>query len=46
MIINSKVFHIGDVVNTELNVVWTDIDPAEKKLYFEDESGNSYVANY
>ncbi|MDR0646871.1 MAG: hypothetical protein LBF43_00340 [Puniceicoccales bacterium] len=46
LIINSKVFHIGDVVNAHLNVVWSDIDPVEKKLYFEDASGNSYVSNY
>ncbi|MDR1254732.1 MAG: hypothetical protein LBJ78_01735 [Puniceicoccales bacterium] len=46
LIINSKVFHIGDVVNAPLNVVWSDIDPVEKKLYFEDALGNSYVSNY
>ncbi|MDR0755770.1 MAG: hypothetical protein LBE99_02575 [Puniceicoccales bacterium] len=46
LIINSKVFHIGDVVNAHLNVVWSDIDPVEKKLYFEDTLGNSYVSNY
>ncbi|MDR2769784.1 MAG: hypothetical protein LBB19_04545 [Puniceicoccales bacterium] len=46
LIINSKVFHIGDVVNAHLNVVWSDIDPVEKKLYFEDALGNSYVSNY
>ncbi|MDR0393079.1 MAG: hypothetical protein LBH52_02500 [Puniceicoccales bacterium] len=46
LIINSKVFHIGDIVNAHLNVIWSDIDPVEKKLYFEDALGNSYVSNY
>ncbi|MDR2396273.1 MAG: hypothetical protein LBD69_00185 [Puniceicoccales bacterium] len=46
LIINSKVFHIGDVVNAHLNVIWSDIDPVEKKLYFEDALGNAYVSNY
>lgn len=46
LILNSKIFHVGDLINPELNVTWTDIDPQERKLYFVDERGVSYTAKY
>jgi len=43
---SQKVFHLGDIVNPELALTWTDIDPKERKLYFIDSRGISYTTHY
>ena len=46
LIINQKVFHLSEVVSPEYNLVWSDIDPVEKKLFFSDDDGNLYTIGY
>lgn len=46
LILNQKVFHLGDLVFPEQSLVWCDIDPVEKKLFFSDEKENLYAINY
>lgn len=46
LILNQKVFHLGDLVFPEQTLVWCDIDPVEKKLFFSDEKENLYSVNY
>ncbi|MGX8716638.1 MAG: hypothetical protein ACSW8C_01455 [bacterium] len=46
LILNQKVFHLGDLVFPEQALVWSDIDPVEKKLFFSDEKENLYAVNY
>lgn len=46
LILNKKVFHLGDLVFPEQSLVWSDIDPVEKKLFFSDENENLYAINY
>ena len=46
LILNQKVFHLGDLVFPEQTLVWCDIDPVEKKLFFSDEKENLYFVNY
>ncbi len=45
-IVNQKVFHLGDIINPELALTWTDIDPKERRLYFIDAKGVSYTSHY
>lgn len=45
-IMNSKIFHLNEVVQPEYNLVWSDIDPVDKKLFFSDDAGNLYSINY
>lgn len=46
LILNKKVFHLGDLVFPEQSLVWSDIDPVEKKLFFSDANENLYAINY
>lgn len=46
LIINQKVFHLNEVVSPKYNLVWSDIDPIEKKLFFSDNDGNLYTIGY
>ena len=46
IVVNGKVFHLNEVVAPELNLVWSDIDPVEKKLFFYDSNGVLYFINY
>lgn len=46
LIINQKVFHLSEIVSPEYNLVWSDIDPIEKKLFFSDNEGNLYTIGY
>lgn len=46
LILNKKVFHLGDLVFPDKTLVWCDIDPVEKKLFFSDEEENLYAINY
>ena len=46
LIMNQKIFHLGDLVFPEKMLVWSDIDPVEKKLFFSDNSENLYFINY
>ena len=46
LILNQKIFHLGDLVFPEQALVWCDIDPVEKKLFFSDEKENLYTVNY
>lgn len=46
LIINQKVFHLSEVIYPEYNLVWSDIDPVEKKLFFSDDAGNLYTIGY
>lgn len=46
LILNEKIFHLNDIVSPEYNLVWSDIDPVDKKLFFSDDSGNLYAINY
>lgn len=46
LILNEKIFHLNDTVSHEYNLVWSDIDPIDKKLFFSDNSGNLYAINY
>lgn len=45
-IMNSKIFHLNEVVQPEYNLIWSDIDPVDKKLFFSDDAGNLYSVNY
>lgn len=46
MIMNGKSFRLGDIVNPDYDVIWTDIDRHEKRLYFSDSKGFTYSTNY
>ena len=46
LIINQKVFHLSEVVSPEYHLVWSDIDPVEKKLFFSDDDENLYTIGY
>lgn len=46
IVINGKIFHLNEVVAPELNLVWSDIDPIAKKLFFYDANGILYFINY
>ena len=46
LILNQKVFHLGDLVFPDQSLIWSDIDPVEKKLFFSDEKENLYTVNY
>ena len=46
IVINGKIFHLNEVVAPELNLVWSDIDPVAKKLFFYDVNGTLYFINY
>ena len=46
IVINGKIFHLNEVVAPELNLVWSDIDPVSKKLFFYDANGVLYFINY
>jgi len=46
IVVNGKIFHLNEVVAPELNLVWSDIDPVAKKLFFYDANGVLYFINY
>lgn len=46
IVVNGKIFHLNEVVAPELNLVWSDIDPVAKKLFFYDANGILYFINY
>ena len=46
IVLNSKIFHVGDLINNDLYVVWSDIDPESRLLYFVDGNGAYYAAKY
>ena len=46
IVVNGKIFHLNEVVAPELNLVWSDIDPVAKKLFFYDANGFLYFINY
>lgn len=46
IILNKKIFHLGDLVFPEQTLIWYDIDPVEKKLFFSDGKNNLYTINY
>lgn len=46
MILNQKIFSLGDTVNPELGIRWTDVDPQQKILTFSDKNNNRYTLRY
>lgn len=46
LIFNEKIFHLNDTVSAEHSLVWSDIDPIDKTLFFSDNDGNLYTLNY
>ncbi|HCJ11796.1 MAG: hypothetical protein A2Y14_04120 [Verrucomicrobia bacterium GWF2_51_19] len=46
MLLNNKIFLIGDVVDFPHKLVWVGIDASDKRLYFKDHNGAYYSMNY
>jgi hypothetical protein len=46
LIAEGRIFRLGDVVNPEFGLVWTDIDPKERTLLFVDSKGERYSFHY
>jgi hypothetical protein len=46
LIINDKVLHVGDVVPSDYGLVWKEIRPKERLLYFEGDNDKIYVLPY
>lgn len=46
VVVNGKIFHLNETIEPELHLVWSDIDPIAKKLFFYDANGISYFINY
>lgn len=49
LILNEIIYHLNDTIVSEDNrfcLVWSDIDPVEKKLFFSDNAGRLYTLNY
>lgn len=46
IVVNGRIFHLNEVIAPELNLVWSDIDPVSKKLFFYDANGTLYFVNY
>ena len=46
LILNDKIYYLNDVVSAEHHLIWSDIDPVDKKIFFSDDVGNLYSLNY